>query len=146
MKEIIGDIWSFHDKGWIVVTTNGTVKNNGACVMGRGIALQAAQKFPALPFELGKFLKDYGNILLMFGDKKLLTFPVKHNWWEKADLNLIERSAKELAEFNFYLDSNIYLTRVGCGNGKLLWEDVKPVLEKYLISDRFIVVRYSDVA
>jgi len=31
-----------------------------------------------------------------FPEYGLITFPVKHNWWEAADLDLIDRSAREL--------------------------------------------------
>ena len=73
---------------------------------------------------------------------KIVTFPVKYNWYEKADLDLIDRSARELKtlfpEGSSGLDP-IYLVRPGCMNGKLDWEDVKPVLEKYL-NNNFIIV------
>jgi len=40
MKYIKDDIWKYHDRHTpIVITTNGYVKRNGECVMGRGIAL-----------------------------------------------------------------------------------------------------------
>lgn len=62
---------------------------------------------------------------------------------EKADLELIERSCKQLkAMFGFASGRSreeVYLVRPGCGNGGLDWGDVKPILEKYL-DDRFIVV------
>jgi len=42
MKEVIGNIWNYYNKGnWIVITTNGTIKKNGEAVMGRGVALEA---------------------------------------------------------------------------------------------------------
>jgi len=51
MQEITGDIWEQHKLGrWIVITTNGAIKNDGSCVMGRGVAKQAADKYPELPF------------------------------------------------------------------------------------------------
>lgn len=143
MDEITGDIWDYHKQGnWIVITTNGTVKKNGECVMGRGIALQAKIKIPTLPVELGELIHHFGNKLFMFGEYKILTFPVKHNWWEKANLALISENARELAEFAnlFSKTYPIYLPRPGCGNGKLDWKDVKPILEKYL-DDRFIIVQ-----
>lgn len=55
MKEVTGNIWDYHEKGyWIVITTNGTVKANGEAVMGRGVALQAKRKYQGLPWRLGQ--------------------------------------------------------------------------------------------
>jgi len=146
MREIIGNIWDFHDAGeWIVITTNGCIKVNGQAVMGRGIAKQAAERFPKLASELGTLLTHYGNKLFVFGEYRLFTLPTKRNWWEISDTILIETNIKELYEsihtvlrpvFNI---NKVYLVRPGCGNGGLNWKDVKPILERYL-DDRFIVV------
>ena len=68
-----------------------------------------------------------------------------HNWWEEADLALIEISAKSLKEIMHYnlslIQTPIYVPWVGCGNGKLDKKDVRPILEKYLSEeDKFIVI------
>jgi hypothetical protein len=146
MKEIyVDNIWNAWNKGFcIVIPTNGFVKKNGECVMGRGLALQAKERFPDLPKRLGHRIGEFGNVVFIFREYRLLTFPVKHKkWWEKADLKLIEKSAKELQEIFKYnlcgIPTPVYLPKVGCGNGKRNWTDVKPILEKYL-DDRFIVV------
>lgn len=146
MKEIVGNLWDYHKQGcWVVITTNGTVKTNGEAVMGRGIALQAKERFPGLSYDLGQEILKLGNILHYWGQEGLLFFPVKHNWWEKADISLIERSAEQLRDF---FDATIKdypvpvcLVRPGCGNGQLDWKDVRPVLEKYL-DDRFVIVQW----
>jgi len=147
MKEIIGDIWDYHEKGhWIVITTNGNVKTNGEAVMGKGIALQAKQRYPELPRELGEQIRESGNCLHCDSKRGLLLFPTKHDWWEKSDLKLIETSTMELVDLFDNLISDyptpIYLVRPGCSNGQLDWKDVKPLLETYL-DDRFVVVERS---
>ena len=141
MKELTGDIWDYYDKGnWVVITTNGFVKKNGEAVMGRGVAQQAKQRYPDLPKRLGDCLRALGNHVTLQPSCGLLTFPVKHNWWEKADLELIEQSCKELRDMASVLKPLIYLVRPGCSNGKRDWlTEVKPILEKYL-DDRFVVV------
>lgn len=144
MKEIKGNIWDYHKKGhWIVITTNGTVKANGEAVMGRGVAAQAKARFPKLPYILGDVIREVGNVLHHWGQEGLIFFPVKYNYWEKANISLIEQSVQQLKDFfgNTVEDypTPIYLVRPGCGNGQLDWKDVKPILEKYL-DDRFIVV------
>jgi len=96
MRTLSGDIWDWYGKSTIVISTNGFVKNNGECVMGRGVAFQAKNRFPPLPRLLGRHIGLHGNGVFLFLQYDLITFPVKHNWWEKADPILIERSAKQL--------------------------------------------------
>lgn len=143
MKEVKGNIWYYWDKKntFIVIPTNGYVKRNGQAVMGRGCALQAVQRVPHLPRYLGRLIEEYGNKVFQTA-MGIVSFPVKHNWWEKADLTLIEESCKRLVDLSTlpgFKDSTFVMPRVGCGNGKLDWEDVKPILEKYL-GERFLIV------
>lgn len=151
MKEITGDLWSYRDKGYIVITTNGTVKLNGECVMGRGVALQAKNKFSGIAKQLGTLIKVYGNHVYLLSTAEgaqLISFPVKHHWAEKADLPLIKRSVQELKTLAKTLDGKlapnlpIYMPRPGCGNGGLTWIEVKPILIKYLDA-RFTVVNFK---
>lgn len=147
MVELSGDLWSFHKEGkWVVITTNGTIKSNGACVMGRGTALEAAKRYPNLPFLLGEKLKKKGLKVHCFSMVKLIAFPVKHQWPQKADIELIKKSCIELKEICNIIDSmegkvtDIYMPRPGCGNGGLSWKIVKPVIEDILKSNKFKVV------
>jgi hypothetical protein len=145
MREIKGNLWDFEAEA-VVITTNGTVKNNGECVMGRGCAREAADKFPGLAKELGELIEEFGNRVFALGghgERYLYTFPVKNNWWEIANLDLIERSTKQLFDLvdKTYKDNTIVLPRPGCGNGKLEWKEVKPILERYL-DDRFYVITF----
>ena len=42
MKVIKGNIWEYWKKGFnIVIPTNGYIKRDGSCVMGKGLAFQA---------------------------------------------------------------------------------------------------------
>jgi hypothetical protein len=58
-----------------------------------------------------------------------------------ADLLLIEESLKLLVEWSekFIPLETVYIPRVGCGNGRLNWDTVRPLLSIYL-NDKFIVV------
>ena len=143
MKEITGNIWGFHDQGWIVIPVNGAVKNNGEAIMGAGLAKQAATRFPELSKELGSWITDSGSNVYWHGvETHIITFPTKHRDW-RADscLGMIDESAWKLGKWNEPASGDIYLPRLGCGErtGRLQWKDVRPVLEKYL-GDRFIVV------
>lgn len=136
------DLWSVTD-GAICITTNGTVKKNGRGVMGRGCALEAVDKYQDIDVELGNNIIKYGNIVtfLKNWDIQILSFPVKHNWWEIADIELIKRSCKQLVDLmQKFSITKVYLPRPGCGNGKLDWEkDVKPAI-KDLLPDSVIIV------
>jgi len=145
MLQEYGDFWSF--LGDIhVLTTNGTLKSNGACVMGRGIAREAKIRFPGLDKALGREINSHGNRVHKLGrwtradgaTFNLMSFPVKHQWFDKADIELIKDSAARLA-FDLQGVNRVILVRPGCGNGGLNWGVVKPVIEEYL-DDRFIIV------
>jgi hypothetical protein len=156
MRELPGDLWEIPDVDARGITTNGDVAGpDRHAVMGRGVALQACQRWPGLDLELGRQLEQWGNHVLLLrrpdqptlfstdGDDPavLYTFPVKHHWRDRASLELIRRSAHELVEL---ADEEgweaVALPRPGCGNGHLSWErTVKGVLAP-LLDDRFLIV------
>jgi len=143
------DLWDLHTHGdWIVVPTNGSVRRDGCLVMGRGLAKQAALSYTRLSQILGEMIERHGNVVNILYAYRLITFPVKHKWNERANLQLIARSARNLAWASDAIAGRarehhpVYLPRVGCGNGRLAWVDVKPVLEKYLDA-RFVVVDWQ---
>lgn len=129
MIEIKGNLWEHvNQESVICITTNGTVKNTGECVMGRGCALEAKIRYPNIARRIGDHIRAHGNTPFWV-TSDLITFPVKHNWWEKADPQLILASANWLTEAANNLRQKWFiLPRPGCGNGKLKWEDVKPLL------------------
>jgi len=148
MREIRGDIFKLLETGnfdGFCITTNGNVKSNGECVMGRGIALTCKQKFPNIAITLGNLIRIRGNHVHRLGTYKSYTvfsFPVKHNWWEAADIELIKRSCVELTQLLDRLNlKSVLLPRPGCGNGKLNWNDVQPVIAE-LLDDRVVVVTF----
>lgn len=141
MKEKTGNIWDT-DCDVIAITTNGEVKKNGELVMGKGIALQAKQRYPDLPKILGDFVSTMGNIPEIVYDTDLskriiVSLPTKNHWRDKSDIELIKKS---LLSIEFMLDPpiTIAIPRPGCSNGGLNWEDVKKEIEP-LLDDRFVV-------
>ena len=130
MIEIIGDMWDTEADAQCI-TTNGYVKTNGECVMGRGNALQAKLRYPKLPKLLGDAIKQFGSRVHYFREYELFSFPVKHNWWEKADIALIKDSYQELIDELNNLPNihRVLLPRPGVGLGQLDWDnEVKPLL------------------
>lgn len=144
MIEVTGNLWTF-PADVRCITTNGFVKKNGECVMGRGCAREAAKKLPQLPKLLGDFIKNNGNhVGWLYGSTHgdiIFSFPVKHNWWERADLDLIARSAEEI-KVAVPGKRTVLIPRPGCGNGQLSWDDVKPVIEPILADDRFKIISF----
>ncbi|KKN06475.1 hypothetical protein LCGC14_1076920 [marine sediment metagenome] len=141
MKEVHGNLWDAK-ADYTVITTNGVVREDGAAVMGRGVAFQAKDRYPGLEYTLGRRIKLRGNHVSLMS--KLISFPVKHHWQDPADLELIKQSTEELVilidhqALTGYPTSHIAMPRPGCGNGRLDWKDVQAVIEP-LLDDRFTV-------
>ena len=137
MIERVGDVWvaAERDGAWVVVTTNGAVRRDGCAVMGRGVAREAASRYPNLPRLLGQRLLFEGNHVYAFASCRVFTFPVKAHWRDRADLGLIKRSARELIEMVLEPipgdSAPVYSVRPGCGNGGLRWVDVRPLIEPW---------------
>ena len=154
MRERPGDIFALHaSTDAICLTTNGSVTHSGHAVMGRGVALQATYKYPKIRIVLGGLLRAKGNHVFVLynmaaGAPAIVSFPVKHTWTHRADVNLIIRSAAELVLLTDAMAwQEVVLPRPGCGNGGLDWErDVKHRLEAILDSRFLIVDRAAAVA
>lgn len=136
MIEVKGNIWHY-PANIIGITTNGSVKKDGTLVMGRGIALEAKQRWPEIPRILGSTIQIVGNVPYMWHYhgtefpflRAFFSFPVKHRWQEQASIPLIKLSAIWLECMASYLpDQTFVLGRPGCGNGGLTWSQVKPLL------------------
>lgn len=136
MNILMGDIWEHRLFGYIVVPTNGVVTRSGEAVMGRGLALQTKQRYPEFPRVLARHLLNNGNVIGIFHEYSIITFPVKHHWQDKADLILIRESAQALGAFMREQTDNpaclsVYAPKVGCGNGQRNWHEVSPILEEH---------------
>lgn len=139
MKEIEGNLWDYHGRAVIVITTNGLVTGKGDAVFGHGCARQAKDRFPDLAQKLGAALTQRGNHVTYLGDG-IVSFPVEHTPYETPDRRLIERSARELASLADSMGwDSVVVPRPGCGGGGLEWKEVRPILERYL-DDRFLII------
>lgn len=148
MLEVCQDLWSqFGQPNHRVgISVNGYVKRNGRAVMGRGCAKQATEFFPNIDLSFGSYLKIKGNVPgYLWIDKesglisvpegeRLMILPVKHNWWEQASIDLVRRSVAFLVEeAEDHPDVTFHVPRLGCGNGRLSWnEEVGPWMRKVL--------------
>jgi len=146
MIERTGDLWDT-DADWIVIPTNGERRADGGAVMGAGLAKQALLKCHGIDRVLGQGLVKNGNHVQCLGSwtvdgvkRSIIAFPTKNKWRESSDLDLIARSARELRGLLLGDNDTIALPRVGTGCGGLGWVVVKPVLQRELPGERFIVV------
>lgn len=144
MKEAVGDLWEM-PADLRVITTNPAINAKNQAVMGRGCALEAKRRIPGLEYRFAGLLREHGNRVMRLARYRgadLASFPVKHHWKQEADPELIRSSARQLAaladKFGY---ERVVLPRPGCGNGRLLWSDVRPVLAR-ILDDRFTVVTF----
>lgn len=126
-----GDMWSAFGKGIFMITTNPIKRKDGAIVMGRGIAKEAKDRIPSLPYDFGEKLtaSDYRNIGMIgeYSGTPIWWFMVKDHWAEPAKLSIIEASANLLHHIKSSI--RVDLNFPGIGNGNLPREDVLPFLE-----------------
>lgn len=123
----------FNSPAKILVNTVNTVG-----VMGKGIALEYKNRYPDM-FECYKKLcdeklLDIGRLYLWKKSEKwVLVFPTKKHWRNPSKIDYIEKGLVRFVENWDKLGCNtIAFPRLGCGNGGLKWEDVKPIMEKFL--------------
>lgn len=117
-----------------------TLVNTVNCVgvMGKGLALAFKQKYPKM-FQEYQALCEKGRIKpgglwLWHGpDHLVLNFATKDHWRNPSRLEWIEQGLRRFrAEYERLGVTEISFPRLGCGNGGLDWEDVRPVMERYL--------------
>lgn len=148
VREVVGDLFTYPADA-VVIAVNWRTKRNGEAVMGAGVARSAAERWPWLPRRLGQLIDAYpdepGTLSWAAGGYSyVVTLPTKRDWRHPADLDLIERGLQQLVtECGGHNWQTIALPRLGCGLGGLSWDDVRPILERYL-DDRFVVVHRGD--
>lgn len=117
-----------------------TVVNTVNCVgvMGKGVAAEFKRQYPSM-FEQYRALCDRGALepgklwLWKDADQWVLNFPTKIHWRNPSKLEWIEAGLQKFAaEFERRGITDISFPRLGCGNGNLDWNDVRPLMERYL--------------
>jgi len=128
-------------EGTVFSTDAKTKVNTVNCVgaLGRGIALEFNLRYEGLESDY-KLKCDTGQLrigrptLHEVSDKEwILNFPTKQHWRYPSKLEWIEQGLQYFAE-NYKLRDfqSIAFPKLGCGNGKLDWADVKEIMVKYL--------------
>lgn len=148
MRILTTDIWKLVKTHLIVVPTNLGWDSKGHNVMGKGLAKDAAKRYPSLPSWYGNFCRTKrqeaevtrcpGTPILLFPVKPLNAGTPWLSWRSKADLALIERSTRQLSHWSD--DVPIAVPLVGCGAGGLDPADVRPILQRHLMGSQFVLV------
>ena len=106
--------------------------------MDAGLALQFKKKFPSV-FE--EYKRQCGDNLLVIGGawvyKKstpwIYCFPTKNHWKNRSELFDIEMGLDTFSQvYDLFGIESAAFPKLGCGCGGLKWEEVYPVMEKYL--------------
>jgi len=115
---------------------------NTVGVMGKGIALMFKERFPdnfkayAKACKLGEvrvghmFVTETGELT---NPRFIINFPTKQDWRHPTKIQWVKDGLRDLEKIirNQKIHS-IALPPLGCGNGGLDWDDVKPLIEDML--------------
>jgi len=122
---------------------------NKVGVMGAGLAKEFKKRMPQcelLYLIYLSLLKETGFIL---GDLKdgVIHLATKDHWKQDSEIDFIQNNLKNLVEtlnLSFNDKIRIAFPKLGCGCGKIKWEDIKPTMEKelYKLNDNFIIEIY----
>lgn len=111
---------------------------NTVGVMGKGLAHEMRKKYPTMFKAYKKIcderLLDIGQLWLWRGsDQWILNFPTKKNWRNPSKIEYIELGLRKFRDqFERQGIREIAFPRLGCGNGGLDWNSVKPIMHEYL--------------
>jgi hypothetical protein len=69
----------------------------------------------------------------LHGEKIIINFPTKTTWTKKSEYSYIEAGLQDLVQV-IHRDriQSIAIPPLGCGNGGLSWDKVRPMIEQYL--------------
>jgi O-acetyl-ADP-ribose deacetylase (regulator of RNase III) len=124
-----------NDEAFALVNTVNTVG-----VMGKGIALAFKKAFPdnyllyraaclTGKVRVGELFIVPDSTLLM-GQRLIINFPTKKDWRDPSEYEFVELGLGKLR--NWIISNKIIsiaMPALGCGNGGLDWEKVRPMIE-----------------
>jgi O-acetyl-ADP-ribose deacetylase (regulator of RNase III) len=113
-------------------------------VAGRGLALQCKERYP-------RWFEDYQTVCRMghlsigkiayyveevnrWQSKRFLDLPTKDHWRDPARLEYVEVGLAAAVDFLNRRGGgkHVAFPKLGCGAGGLSWQQVQPVMERYL--------------
>jgi O-acetyl-ADP-ribose deacetylase (regulator of RNase III) len=111
---------------------------NTVGVMGKGIAADFKRRYPEM-FQIYKTFcaKKQFRVGQLYvyrtANKWVLNFPTKQHWRNPSKIEWIEACLKKFVEtYTAQGITSISFPQLGCGNGGLSWDEVRPLMERYL--------------
>lgn len=117
---------------------------NTVGVMGKGLALMFKEAFPDnfLAYaaavkrdevHVGQMFVTYTEGSTLDGPKWLINFPTKKHWRHPSQLSWVQEGLQDLRRVLSEKGiRSIALPPLGCGNGGLNWDEVRPLIEREL--------------
>lgn len=108
--------------------------------MGKGIAYQFKVRFPENNKSYIKACKSgeltVGKVYYYIEDGiTIVNFPTKNKWRENSKIEYIETGMNYFVELLPKLEvKKIAIPPLGCGNGGLIWSDVKKIIENKIVN------------
>lgn len=106
-------------------------------VMGKGLAKQAAEKWPWMEAEYkrrckARLILEGGDVSWVYDGKQMVClFATKKHWKAPSEIAWIASGLARLRDVATS-ETVMNLPKLGCGLGGLDWADVKPLMVKYL--------------
>jgi O-acetyl-ADP-ribose deacetylase (regulator of RNase III) len=119
-------------------------------VMGKGIAADFKKRYPAMYQQYVAFCKSgkfhIGQLWIYRTDHKwILNFPTKGHWRQPSKLEYIDAGLRKFVDtYSEQGIASVSFPQLGCGNGGLDWNDVRPIMVKYL--DRIPIPVFVHIA
>lgn len=130
-----------YKKGDILTEETEAVVNtvNTKGVMGKGIALQFKERFPE-NYKQYKKACEAGEVVtgkmfvtesgLLLNPQYIINFPTKEHWKNPSKMKYIHEGLTDLVRvIKEKQITSISIPPLGCGNGGLEWNEVRPVIE-----------------
>jgi len=129
---------------------------NTVGVMGKGVALQFKQAFPH-NFELYKNACITGQLTtgkifavkdseLLMGERLIINFPTKQHWKMPSKYEYVDSGLTALVAYlKDHPLKSLAMPALGCGNGGLEWNKVRPMIEQYLSALNMSIWVYEPV-
>lgn len=124
----------------ILESTAKTAVNTVNCVgvMGKGLAHSYKARHPKMFKTYKKYcdegLFEPGKLWLWKGAEQwILNFPTKKHWRSPSRIEWIESGLSKFVDtYEERGITHISFPKLGCGNGNLSWDTVRPIMEHYL--------------